>query len=247
MTNRLDRLEAAGLVRTARPSRPSRRPLELTERARRSGWRPPRPGRQREPDRGGADRAREGAAEHAASAADARVRAPRRRRKKKPRIGSVAGPIDPGVDIGHVHLKVADLDRAIAFYRTCSASSSSSAWATRPRSSRPAVPPPHRAQHMGDEGRLAAGAGDDRTLPLRHPLSDAGRARECAQRLIDNQVPTRRVGPRRQRGDLPQRSGRKRDRAVLRSPAGGMASAAEGDGVAMGAQPLDLRGTDRRN
>src|SRR6476659_9054178 len=25
--------------------------------------------------------------------------------------------IDPGVDIGHVHLKVADLDRAIDFYR----------------------------------------------------------------------------------------------------------------------------------
>ena len=24
--------------------------------------------------------------------------------------------IDPGVDIGHVHLKVADLDRALAFY-----------------------------------------------------------------------------------------------------------------------------------
>jgi catechol 2,3-dioxygenase len=26
-------------------------------------------------------------------------------------------PIDPGVSIGHVHLKVADLNRAIAFYR----------------------------------------------------------------------------------------------------------------------------------
>ena len=26
-------------------------------------------------------------------------------------------PIDPGTDIGHVHLKVADLDRAIEFYR----------------------------------------------------------------------------------------------------------------------------------
>jgi catechol 2,3-dioxygenase len=26
------------------------------------------------------------------------------------------GPIDPGVDIGHVHLKVADLKRALAFY-----------------------------------------------------------------------------------------------------------------------------------
>jgi len=25
-------------------------------------------------------------------------------------------PIDPGVDVGHVHLKVADLDRALAFY-----------------------------------------------------------------------------------------------------------------------------------
>jgi len=29
----------------------------------------------------------------------------------------MAQSIDPGVDIGHVHLKVADLDRAIAFYR----------------------------------------------------------------------------------------------------------------------------------
>lgn len=27
-----------------------------------------------------------------------------------------AAPIDPGVRIGHVHLKVADLDRALAFY-----------------------------------------------------------------------------------------------------------------------------------
>ncbi len=25
--------------------------------------------------------------------------------------------IDPGVSVGHVHLKVADLDRAVAFYR----------------------------------------------------------------------------------------------------------------------------------
>jgi catechol 2,3-dioxygenase len=29
----------------------------------------------------------------------------------------MAGPIDPRVGIGHVHLKVADLDRALAFYR----------------------------------------------------------------------------------------------------------------------------------
>ncbi len=30
--------------------------------------------------------------------------------------GKVAAPIDAGVRIGHVHLKVADLDRALAFY-----------------------------------------------------------------------------------------------------------------------------------
>jgi catechol 2,3-dioxygenase len=29
----------------------------------------------------------------------------------------VSESIDPGVDIGHVHLKVSDLDRALAFYR----------------------------------------------------------------------------------------------------------------------------------
>jgi catechol 2,3-dioxygenase len=29
----------------------------------------------------------------------------------------MAEPLDPGVDIGHVHLKVADLDRALDFYR----------------------------------------------------------------------------------------------------------------------------------
>jgi catechol 2,3-dioxygenase len=29
----------------------------------------------------------------------------------------MAEPIDPGADIGHVHLKVADLERAIRFYR----------------------------------------------------------------------------------------------------------------------------------
>jgi catechol 2,3-dioxygenase len=32
-------------------------------------------------------------------------------------MSPMAEPIDPGVDIGHVHLKVADLDRAVDFYR----------------------------------------------------------------------------------------------------------------------------------
>src|SRR5258708_9614009 len=31
-------------------------------------------------------------------------------------VAELAEPIDPRVDIGHVHLKVADLDRALDFY-----------------------------------------------------------------------------------------------------------------------------------
>jgi catechol 2,3-dioxygenase len=31
-------------------------------------------------------------------------------------VASRFGSIDPGVDIGHVHLKVADIDRALSFY-----------------------------------------------------------------------------------------------------------------------------------
>lgn len=36
--------------------------------------------------------------------------------KTAPKDAALATPIDPGVRIGHVHLKVADLDRALAFY-----------------------------------------------------------------------------------------------------------------------------------
>ncbi len=32
-------------------------------------------------------------------------------------MGPPRDPVDPGVDIGHVHLKVADLERALGFYR----------------------------------------------------------------------------------------------------------------------------------
>lgn len=40
---------------------------------------------------------------------------PEATQNEKPR--SDAPTIDPGVDIGHVHLKVSDLERALAFYR----------------------------------------------------------------------------------------------------------------------------------
>lgn len=34
----------------------------------------------------------------------------------QPVVAAVTPPIDPGVRIGHVHLKVSDIDRALAFY-----------------------------------------------------------------------------------------------------------------------------------
>ena len=86
------------------------------------------------------------------------------------------------------------------------------------------LPPPHRAQHLGVEGRLAAAAGDDRALPRRDPLSRPADARRRAQARRSTRVSARRrVRPRRQRGDLPPRPGRQRHRALPRPPARGVA------------------------
>ena len=72
---------------------------------------------------------------------------------------AASAPIDPGVRIGHVHLKVADLDRALAFY--CG------------------VLGFQLMQRMGAQAAFisAAAFGHDRPLPSRRPLSDAGGAR----------------------------------------------------------------------
>jgi catechol 2,3-dioxygenase len=35
---------------------------------------------------------------------------------ERPKLAPTSAPVDPGVKIGHVHLKVADLDRALDFY-----------------------------------------------------------------------------------------------------------------------------------
>jgi catechol 2,3-dioxygenase len=54
--------------------------------------------------------------EHNADA-DSLVNAALDGEQARPVAGSDPGSIDPGVDIGHVHLKVADVDRALDFYR----------------------------------------------------------------------------------------------------------------------------------
>ena len=90
--------------------------------------------------------------------AQRRGRSPRQRGAR--RLSLSSEPIDPGVDIGHVHLKVADLDRALDFY--CGVLGFELQQRYRRRGGlrlRRRLPPPHRPQHLALEGRLAAAAG----------------------------------------------------------------------------------------
>ena len=88
--------------------------------------------------------------------------------------------IHPDVRIGHVHLKVADLERALALLSRCARVRADAA--IRPGRGvhlRRRLSPPHRAEHLGEPRRLAAAAGHDRPVspailyPTRAELADA--------------------------------------------------------------------------
>ena len=125
--------------------------------------------------------------------------------------------IDPGVDIGHVHLKVADIARSLDFY--CGMLGFELMAALRPLGGihqRRRLPPPHRPQHLGVARRIAAGTRHHRTVSHRDPLPDAQAARDRADAAARRRVADHRgQRPRRQRGDLPQRSRSQRGRALL--------------------------------
>ena len=99
-------------------------------------------------------------------------------------------PIDPGADIGHVHLKVADLDRALAFYtRARSASSCSSATATKPPSSPPAATTITSASTPGSRrpaSRRPPAATGLFHLAIRYPTRRA--LAVALQRLLDHGI-----------------------------------------------------------
>ena len=136
-------------------------------------------------------------------------------------------PIDPGVDIGHVHLKVADLDRALDFY--CGVLGFELQQRIRRRGGlrlRRRLSPPHRPQHLALEGRPAAAA---RAAPASSTWRSATRpARALAdalRRLLRGRAGARRrLRPRGQRGALPQRPRRQRRRALLGPPARAVAA-----------------------
>ena len=133
----------------------------------------------------------------------------------------IGEPIDSGVDIGHVHLKVADIDRALGVLARRARVRGDDALRRPGRvPERRRLPPPPRAQHLGEQGRLAAAARDDRALPRGDPLPDPrGARRRAATAARRRDPPRRRDRPRRQRGALPPRPGRERRRALLGSPA----------------------------
>ena len=125
--------------------------------------------------------------------------------------------IDPGTDIGHVHLKVADLDRALGFYQGVlgfeltgrlgdqaafvSAGGYHHHIGLNTWESRGGSPPPR-----GTTGLYHVAI----RYPTRPALARALRA------LIERRYPDRgRVRPRRERGHLPARPRRQRHRAVL--------------------------------
>ena len=185
-----------------------------------------------------------------------------------PKAETNGNPIDPGVDIGHVHLKVADIDRALGFYRDVLGFEVTQRYGTERRVHlRRRLPPPHRPQHLGERGRQPAAARHDRPLPPRDPLPDPRRARRRAAAPDRGRHPARRrQRSRRQRGALSARPRRERRRALLGPPArpSGPATPTAASRCSRAARPrgvaargerrlgheladdhLDLRGVDR--
>ena len=104
-------------------------------------------------------------------------------RPGNPQPQTARPPLDPRVRIGHVHLKVADLDRAIAFYRdVLGFQVTQTIRAECGVSVRRRLSPSHRTEHVGKRGRFAAAAGCHRPLPCGFFVSHARGAgrRPCA-------------------------------------------------------------------
>src|SRR6188768_717970 len=128
----------------------------------------------------------------------------------------MAEPIDPRVDIGHVHLKVADLDRSLAFYSGVLGFELTA----RLGPSAAFLSAGGYHHHIGLntwESRNGPAPAPGTTglyhAAIRYP--DRAALAEALRRL---------VGPRRQRGAVSARSGRQRPRAVLGSSEGAVAA-----------------------
>ena len=133
--------------------------------------------------------------------------------------------IDAGVRMGHVHLKVADLERALGFYRgvlgfqLMQRFGDSAAFI-----SAGGLPPPYRAEYVGEQGRDCSASRDDGAVPPGDCVSDTrGSGRRLAAADAGRRAARWGRRPWGERGALPARSGRKRSGVVLGPAAGGVA------------------------
>ena len=133
--------------------------------------------------------------------------------------------IDPRVDIGHVHLKVSDIDRALGFYEGVLGFEVMA----RMGDEAAFISAGGYHHHIGLNTWESKGAGPPprNTTGSTTPQSAIRTARRSPRRCDESSTPAsrhRRQRPRRQRGDLPARSGRQRRRALPRPAEGRVAA-----------------------
>ena len=137
-------------------------------------------------------------------------------------------PVAAGTRIGHVHLKVADLDRALGFYcgvlgfEVMQRMSSGAAFIS-------AGGYHHHIglEYLGKQRRPSAAAGNDGPVSHRDSVSDAAGIGRCLASRDQRRHSTRwRQRSRRQRGAVSARSRPERRRALLGPSKGTMAAQA---------------------
>src|SRR6516225_9818009 len=105
--------------------------------------------------------------------------------------------IDPGVRIGHVHLKVADIDCALTFHCGVLGFSLRRAWL--PIDAAPGaasglyfrwrLSPSHRTQHLGKPRRQSTASGQHWALSFGRALSDRAALADALRRLMAAKIP----------------------------------------------------------
>lgn len=125
--------------------------------------------------------------------------------------------IDPNVRIGRIHLKVADLERALGvLLRGAGVRVDAAVRAGSGVGRRGWVSPSHRAEHVGEPRRFAPAAGEHGAVPRGDPVPDAGGAGGCgAAGAGGGDRAGWGGGPRGERGAASAGPGWERDRAVL--------------------------------
>ena len=135
-----------------------------------------------------------------------------------------ARPIDGRVDIGHVHLKTADLGTHLRLLRRHPRLRRRLPDGRRALPVGGRLPPRPRLQHVDLRRGHAASSRNDRPLPRRRPLPHprgAGRRAEAPRRR--RLAAQRRQRPRDARGAVSPRPRRQRSRALLGPPRRGVA------------------------